>query len=96
MTKLRLFALAGLLAVLGVGLMVWEPAEPEAECAAAGGPTSGFMDTEKNCPISIESWERIRAAQGGTRWDNIGGLVLVVGSLGTAGVAAFRKPKTAA
>ncbi|WP_181764099.1 hypothetical protein [Streptomyces albidus (ex Kaewkla and Franco 2022)] len=95
MTKPMLFVVAALLLVLGVGLMVWEPAGPEAECAKDSGKTSGFVDEEKNCPISIESYERIREAETGPQWDNIGGLVLAVGGVTTAAVAAFRKTRTA-
>ncbi|MFC4495460.1 hypothetical protein ACFPA8_15110 [Streptomyces ovatisporus] len=93
--KQKLFVLAALLIVLGVGLFVWEPAGPEAECAEDSSRTSGFVDEEKNCPISIESYERIRESKTGPQWDNIGGLVLVVAGVGTAVVAAVRKPKSA-
>ncbi|GGO57909.1 hypothetical protein GCM10012287_54840 [Streptomyces daqingensis] len=92
--KLKLFALAALLIVLGAGLFVWEPAEPEAECAKDPSRTSGFIDKEKNCPISIESYDKIREAKSGPQWDNIGGLVLILGGVGTAIVAAVRKPKS--
>jgi hypothetical protein len=82
--KLTLFGLAAVLVVFGIGLMVWEPAGPEAECAKDTSRTSGFVDKEKNCPISIESYERIRKAQTGPQWDNIGGLILVLGGVGAA------------
>jgi hypothetical protein len=94
--KLKLFVLAALLIVLGIGLFVWEPAEPEAECAKDTTKTSGFVDKEKNCPISIESWNRIRESKTGPQWDNIGGLVLFVAGVGTAIVAAVKKPNTSA
>lgn len=93
MTKQRLLVLAALLIVLGVGLFVWEPAEPESECAKDTSRTSGFVDEEKGCPISIESYERIREAKSGPQWDNIGGLVLVVGGVTAAAVGAFRKSR---
>ena len=93
--KQKLFVLAALLIVLGVGLFVWEPAGPEAECAKDPSRTSGFVDEEKDCPISIESYEKIREAETGPQWDNIGGLVLVVAGVATAVVAAVRKPKSA-
>lgn len=93
MTKQRLLVLAALLIVLGVGLFVWEPAGPESECAKDPSRTSGFVDKEKDCPISIESYERIREAESGPQWDNIGGLVLVVGGVAAAAVGAFRKPR---
>ena len=92
----RLFIIAGVLIVIGIALMVWEPEGPEAECAKDAGRTSGFVDKEKNCPISIESYERIREAKSGPRWDNIGGLVLAVGGVGTAIVGAVKKPKPTA
>jgi hypothetical protein len=94
--KLKLFVLAALLIVLGVGLFVWEPAGPEAECAKDTSKTSGFVDEEKNCPISIESWNRIRESKTGPQWDNIGGLVLIVAGVGTAIVAAVKKSDTSA
>jgi hypothetical protein len=94
MMKLKLFVLAGLLIVLGVGLFVWEPPGPEAECAKDPAKTSGFVDEEKNCPISIESFERIRESKTGPQWDNIGGLVLVVGGVGVGIVGALRKSTT--
>lgn len=93
MTRSRLFALAALLVVIGVGLMVWEPEGPEAECAKDPGVTSGFVDEEKGCPISIESYNRIREAKSGPQWDNIGGLVLVVGGLTAGVVGLVRKPR---
>jgi hypothetical protein len=96
MTKKRLFALAAVLIVLGVGLFVWEPAGPETECAEKGAPSSGFVDEEKNCPITMESWDRIRESESGPQWDNIGGLVLVVGGVAAAVVGAVRKPKPTA
>jgi hypothetical protein len=89
-TKLKLFVLAAVLIVLGIGLFVWAPAEPETECAK-GPETSGFVDEEKDCPISIESWEKIQEANSGPKWDNIGGLALVVGGLAVAIVALVKK-----
>jgi hypothetical protein len=104
MMKLKLFVLAALLIVAGVGLFVWEPAGPEAECAkkfenitgSESPEASGFVDKEKNCQISIESWQRIQESKTGPQWDNIGGLVLVVGGLGAGIVGAVRKSKPAA
>jgi hypothetical protein len=96
MTKQKLFVLAAALIVLGIGLFVWEPAGPETECAKDSSRTSGFVDEEKNCPVSIESYERVREAESGPQWDNIGGLVLVAGGIGAAIAGAVRKPRTAA
>jgi hypothetical protein len=93
MTRSRLFALAALLIVIGVGLMVWEPEGPDAECAKDPNVTSGFVDEEKDCPISIESYNRIREAKTGPQWDNIGGLVLVVGGVAAGVVGLVRKPR---
>lgn len=94
MTRLRLFVLAAVLVVAAVGLIVWDPA-PEAECAKDPSATSGFFDKEKNCPISRESWERIREAKTGPQWDNIGGLVLIVGAVAVGVAGVLRKPKAA-
>jgi hypothetical protein len=93
MTRTRLFALAALLIVIGVGLMVWEPEGPETECAEDPSVTSGFVDKEKDCQISIESFNRIREAKSGPQWDNIGGLVLVVGGVAAGVVGLVRKPR---
>ena len=94
-TKSNLFVLAALLFVIGVGVVVWEPAGPEVECAKDPLTTSGFFDAEKNCPVSIESYERIREWETRLRWDNIVGAVLVVGGIGAAIVGALKKSRTA-
>lgn len=36
------------------------PDEPEVECAGKGQPTAGFMDEDKGCAISIESYNEWR------------------------------------
>lgn len=94
-TKLKLLVLAAVLIVLGVGLFVWAPPEPETECATDPLKTSGFVDEEKGCEVSIESMDRIMESRSGPQWDNIGGLVLVVGGLavGITGLVKKSKPK---
>lgn len=96
MTKLKLFVLAAVLIAAGAGLFAWEPEGPEAECAKDPSRTSGFVDEEKDCQIAIESYERIREAKSGPQWDNIGGLVLILGGVGAAAFGAFRKNPAAA
>ncbi|MGH8791526.1 MAG: hypothetical protein ACRDXX_02640 [Stackebrandtia sp.] len=91
-TKLKLFALAAVLIAAGIVLAVWEPG-PETECAEDPNVTSGFYDEEKDCPVSIESWERVAEAESGPQWDNIGALAAIVGGVGVAIFGAFKKSK---
>lgn len=89
-----LFAIGGVLIVLGVlTMLLLNPSVPEGECAPAGATqTSGFVDEEKGCPLTIESYNRIREAETGPRWGNIAGAVLILGGLGTAAFGLRRKP----
>lgn len=92
--RTHLFAIGGALIVLGVLAMLFlNPSAPESECAPPGATqTSGFVDEEKNCPITIESYNRIREAETGPRWGNITGSILILGGLVTAAFGLRRKP----
>lgn len=92
MSTSKKLIIAAVLMVLGVILMVMPtPGEPAVECAAEGGPTSGFADEDQaGCPITIESYNEYREWSTGPRWDNIAGLVLVVGGLAFAGTVLVR------
>lgn len=86
MKPLHWFAIAGVLLVLAIGLFIMPtPGEPELECVPEGSPSSGWVDEESGCPISMESYERHAEWDSKAKWDNIAGLVLVLGSLGAAG-----------
>jgi hypothetical protein len=89
MNKVVGLGIAGLLIVAGVLLMALDLGEIEPECADPGTPSSGFVDEDNpDCAITIESYEEIVDAETGPQWDNIAGLILVLGGLGI-GVATF-------
>jgi hypothetical protein len=74
-----LFLVGAVVIVLGVLSMLFlNPQVPEAECAPPGAATSGFVDEEKGCPITVESFEAIRSAETGLRWGNIIGVPLIL------------------
>jgi hypothetical protein len=74
-----LFLVGAVVIVLGVLSMLFlNPQAPEAECAPPGTVTSGFVDEEKGCPITVESFQAIRSAETGLRWGNIFGVPLVL------------------
>lgn len=67
----------------------------EAECAPPGTTqTSGFVDEEKGCPITIESYERVSDEASRFKIERVGGLALTVGGLGVGVVGAVRKKPT--
>lgn len=88
--KTKLLIVAGVLALLGIILFVVPtPGEPGLECVAQNEPSSGFADADQgDCAVSTESYNAYREWSSGPRWDNIAGLVLVVGAIGT-GVASL-------
>lgn len=88
-----LLVVGAVLVLLGVLAFALQPGEPKAECTAENGPTSGFVDEEQDCPISIESWNEIADYRSSPKPLRIAGLVLVVAGVGTAiagGVSARR------
>jgi len=87
-TKIVLLALAGGLLLLGALSFVLQPGPPEPVCAAAGAPSSGFVDSDRNCEITIESYDRIREYETSPKLFRIAGagLVLVGLVVGVAGL----------
>ncbi|HEX6682331.1 MAG TPA: hypothetical protein VF062_06025 [Candidatus Limnocylindrales bacterium] len=79
--------IAGVLSIL-----LLNPSAPESVCAERGAPTSGFMDAEKNCAITMESFEAILEAESRPRWGNIAGSVLILGGVVT-GLLGLRRRK---
>lgn len=65
--------------------------EPELECAEDTTRTSGFVDDESGCPISIESYDEYQDWESSPKPTRIIGLVLVVAGLGAGITAAVKK-----
>ncbi|MGH3469710.1 MAG: hypothetical protein ACRDQF_18470 [Thermocrispum sp.] len=80
--KARWFAISAGMIVVGVLLLVIPFGEVESTCAPANGVTSGYVDEDKGCPISVESFEAIREEMGRPKIERIAGLLLIVGGLG--------------
>lgn len=92
MNRTKLLLVAAVLIVAGVMLFALKPSGPEAVCVSDNTPSSGFIDEEKDCPISIESYNEIREFKSGPQWFNIGGLVFVLAGVGV-GVYALVKSR---
>jgi hypothetical protein len=93
-TKMVLFALAGGLLLLGVLAFVLQPGPPAPVCAEAGAPTSGFVDSDLNCAITIESYNKIREYETSPKLFRFAGAGLVLLGLlvGVAGVLKRSRP----
>jgi hypothetical protein len=92
--RTHLLLIGAVAIVVGVLSMLFlNPSVPEGECAPEGATqTSGFVDTEKGCRLTIESYNAIREAESGPRWGNIVGVVLILGGVGTGAFGLRRKP----
>lgn len=93
-TRSKLFAVAAALVLLGVVLFALQPGEPEGECVTDGGPSSGFVDSDSGCPISIESYEEIADYRSSAKPFRIAGLVFVLAGVGVAITGAVKKPRS--
>ena len=92
MSKKSLLVAAVVLVVLGVFSMLFlNGSKPEAECSANNSRTSGFVDNEKNCPISIESWTKINDYNSKPKLGRIAGLVLILGGVAVGVVGLVKK-----
>jgi hypothetical protein len=87
-TARTLLLAAVALIVVGVLAFVLQPGEPDSVCAPDGAPTSGFVDTEKDCGITQESFNEIADYRSSPKPFRIAGLVLVLAGVGT-GVASL-------
>lgn len=95
-TRGKFLAIAGALILLGVLAFVLQPGPPESECVPTNGPTSGFMDEEKDCAISIESFEEISDYNSSPKPFRIAGLLLIVAGIvvGVVGLVKGRRSGT--
>lgn len=73
-----LFATALVLVLAGVGLILLEPGPPDGECAEDEMITSGFVDEDSGCALSIESADAIMEYEQGPFWFRIAGLVVIL------------------
>lgn len=90
MKSKQLLIAAAVLVAVGVFLMVFPFNNAELECAADDQVTSGFFDDEKDCPISIESFEEVRAEESRFKIERVAGLGLIIVGVGLGGVGAMR------
>ena len=91
MSRTAALIVAAVLVVLGLAAFPLQNlGEPEAVCAKQGAPTSGFVDQDKNCGITIDSYNEIREFESGPKLFRIGGIVLILAGLGVAGYALTR------
>ncbi|RZQ63244.1 hypothetical protein [Amycolatopsis suaedae] len=81
-THRKLFFVAAALLVLGIASFLLQPGGPDTECATPGGPTSGFYDQEKGCPVSSESMREVADYNSSPKIFRIAGVVLVVAGAG--------------
>jgi hypothetical protein len=86
-TKAKLLVAAAALVVVGILLIFLQPGPPAGECVAEGEPSSGFVDDDSGCPISIESYEEISDYESAPKPFRIAGLLVVVIGLGVGGYA---------
>ena len=93
MRKRTLFGIAAALILVGVFLMAFKFNDPETVCVTDGGATSGFYDSEKKCPVSIASWNKIAKEESRFKVERLTGIVLVAAGLVTVVVALRRRKR---
>ena len=93
MRKRTLFGIAAVLVVVGIFLMAFKFNDPQSECVTDGGPTSGFVDSEKSCPISIASYKKIAAEDSRFKVERVTGIALIGAGLVISVVALRRKER---
>lgn len=92
MSRTAAFVIAAVLIVLGVAAFPLQNlGKPEAECGKEGAPSSGFVDEDSGCPITIDSYNEIREYESGPKLYRIGGIVLIIAGLGFVVVGVTRK-----
>ena len=90
MNRRVLLPVAGLLLVVGLFLIFFPFNQVETECAEPGEVSSGFVDDESGCPITIESYQRVIDEESRFKVERVAGLGVVVAGLAVGGVALIR------
>lgn len=96
MRKRTLFGIAAAMILVGIFLLAFTFNDPQTECVTDGGATSGFFDSEKKCPVSIASYNKIAAEDSRFKVERVAGLALVGAGLVTSVVALRRRRRVPA
>ncbi|MCW2922416.1 MAG: hypothetical protein JWL76_2290 [Thermoleophilia bacterium] len=92
-SKRTWFTAAVALITLGLVSFVLQPVldpKPDTKCVADDQPSSGFQDDEKDCNVSIASYEKISDWESKPKPFRIIGLLLVVGGIVTGAIGLVR------
>lgn len=90
MKKILLSVSAGLIVLSVISFMFLNGSKPKVVCAAPGASYSGFVDEEKDCPITDESYEAIRDYNSKPKVGRIVGAVLALSGV-TVGIVGLVK-----
>ena len=90
MNRRVLLPVAGLLLVVGLFLIFFPFNQVEVVCAQPGEVSSGFVDDDSGCPITIESYQQIADEEARFKVERVTGLGVVVAALAVVGVALAR------
>lgn len=95
MSRTTALAVAAVLVVLGIAAFPLQNlGRPDSVCAKEGAPTSGFIDDEKECGITQESFQKIADYDSKPQVWRIAGIVLIVAGVGMAVYGVTRKRRT--
>jgi hypothetical protein len=78
----RHWDIAGLLVVLGLVLIIWQPPGPAVRCATSEEDATSIIDPDQRCPISSESYQELLHHRSSIKWDNVIGMVLLLVAIG--------------
>lgn len=90
MNRRVLLPVAGLLSVVGLFLIFVPFNQVDVVCAQPGEVSSGFVDDDRGCPITIESYQQIADEEARFKVERVAGLGVVVAGLAVGGVALAR------
>lgn len=87
----KMLAAGALLIVLGAVVFMLQPGPPQGDCAPDDGSvTSGYLDTERGCALTVESFEDVMDHESEPKLFRAAGAIVVVAGLGVAGFGAVR------